>query len=436
MEDIVPKTICRNPCENTLNANEQQKFFKRNYIAFCLLGGLQTGGLSFVSAGTVIPPLIESLDGPLWLISLMPIMLALGVGWPPIFTSHKIEKLETYKSFVAKTLILQRIPYLLTGIILLFATKKYYWLALSAVALSPFLYGLFGGIAVTAWQGMVIKTIPNNRRSSAAAIQNTLSCVLGMAAGGIIAWVLTLYPGTRGYGILHLIAFAMVMLSFQVFMTMREPKVKNTNSKYPENLWASLKEMPSLIVKDKRFLNYLISRSLFSGIYIAAPFLSIYALKTMGKAESYLGFLVTAQMIGSITGNFLSGYMGDRFGGRIVMILSQGSLVFICIFAAVATSSWGFLFVFFLYGMALSANVVGNTALSLEICPRERQTAYLSIMMSLGLPSMLAASFLSTITWKWSQSFLYASLLSALFMAFSVFNLLRLIEPRKNLSTE
>jgi len=193
-----------------------------NYIAHAIEGGLYIGGLSFVAANSVLPRIVEILGGPAWVISLTPILTMLGFNLLPVFNAHRIEMLERVKPVLLLTGIFQRIPYLFAGLAIYFLGVKHPHAALWFVVLVPLLSGLFGGLISTAWQELVAKTVPNRRRASVFALRNIISSMIGITAGGIIAAVLNWMPGIRGYGLLHLITFVFLALSYVVFVHIRE----------------------------------------------------------------------------------------------------------------------------------------------------------------------------------------------------------------------
>ena len=295
---------------------ELKQYFGRNYLMHSLEGGFIIGGMTFVSAETVLPRLVEFLNGPAWLISLMPIMLALGFCLPPVFTAHRVEKLNRMKPFIMATSIFQRIPFLIAGLVLLLSVRQDAFLALLAIVLAPFLAGLAGGLGMTAWQELIIKTIPENRRASLFAIRMIISAGFGIAAGGIISQILGQYPGIRGYGILYCIAFGFMMLSYAAFSLVRETNLPQRTVNHAKSLKQNLREMPGLIRSNRRFQYYLWALAAMNGLYVMLPFLTIHALRVLKKPDSFMGILVTTQMVGGIAGNILTGYLGDRFGGK------------------------------------------------------------------------------------------------------------------------
>ncbi len=405
-------------------------FSWRNYLAHSIEGGMYVAGLAFLAAETVMPAMVKSLGGPNWLVSLMPMMTALGFSWLPLFTAHRVERLAWVKPFVMKTGIFQRLPFLVAGLALLLFADRLPNLVLYTVAFAPFASGAVGGISYSAWLELISKTIPEKRRASSWAIRFVISGAFGIIAGVVIKSTLERYPGPRGYAFLHLITFGFLALSYMIFLLIREelPSRRTSNRrKLSENLIS----IPALLREQPALAFFAGSRLMSYGIFITVPFLSIHALETLNKPESFLGILVTAQMIGAICGNFLAGHIGDRIGGKLVLIIALASFVASSLGAAVNTGEWGFLGLFFVFGTGFYMNMVGDFTVSLELCAPERRPTYLSFLATIKFFGMLMAAGLSTLVRELFGALQPAAMLSAAFLTVSFVLLLKVPEPRK-----
>jgi len=409
---------------------EVRRYFWRNYLAHCIEGGLYMGGLAFLAAETVLPAMVKSLGAPNWLISLMPMMLTLGLGWPSLLTAHWVEQMPRVKPFILLTGFLQRLPYLLAGIALFRSAQLHPQLVLYLVAMAPLISGVITGLNFAAWMHLISRAIPENRRSSAWAIRWILAAFIGLGAGRVIEIVLGRFPGTAGYAMLHLATFGFCMVSYILQTMLHEISPSPRMERQHHRLAESLRRLPELLDADRRFRDFLFARVLSMGLYIAVPFLSIHALNTLGKDESYLGALVIAQMIGAILGNGLAGYLGDRHGGKLSLVLARILLVAVFLGAAVNRSQVGFSLIFFVFGLAFYLEQVGNSTLSLDICPEDRVPTYISLVSAITSPSMVVAAAISTTVQGLTGGILPAALLSAGTVALSIPFLVRIKDPR------
>lgn len=404
-----------------------EKSFWYNYLMHSIEGGLYMGGLAFIASDTVIPPLIKALNGPVYLITLMPILTTVGFYWPPLFTAHLIQKLRHLKPALMISGIFQRIPFLFAALVLFLIGSKSRLLTLAVVALAPLLSGLAGGVTLAAWQGLVAKTIPAKRLSSLWAVRFIISSFIGIFAGGVISYVLEKHPGVKGYGYLHLFTFLSLMLSYFFFSFIKEDgKEEVDREKTNMTLIQIFKMIPAIVRNDNRLKNYLMTRSLMNAFFIMTPFLSIRALEATGREESFLGLLVSAQMTGCITGNLLAGSLGDKFGPKPPMIIARFLLIAVCGWGCLANQTWMFYAIFFLYGMAYYCDRVGTATMSIVLSDNPKRTLYLSLISAVNPPTLFAASFISGLTWSLVPAFYSVSILAAVLIALSFIPLLKI----------
>jgi MFS family permease len=388
--------------------------------------------MAFLAEAAILPVMVKSLHGPLWLMTVIPVLMSVGAQLPSLLVAHWIEKLHWVKPLVMITGVFQRLPYLLTGLALIYLAPFHPSVALVAVALCPLISGLACGVSLSAWQELVAKTIPANRRSSLWAVRSTIAAGIGSLAGACVFAVLSRCPGTTGYGILHLIVLAFLTASYVIFSTILETDLPARPDRHTPTLLVNLRAVPSLVAGNRQFRRYLAAQAFSSGLIIVMPFMAVHGLGVLRKPDSFAGILLSAQMIGGVVGNVMAGFLGDRIGGRIVVLLSRMALCGLCVGMVFGSDLWHFLAAFAVLGMAMSFNNVGAATLALEVCPLQKRATYLSILSATGVVTTLSASGLGAAAWKCSSGRfgLVAALAAATFAA-SVFFIWRLEEPRK-----
>ncbi|MBD3240193.1 MAG: MFS transporter [Chitinivibrionales bacterium] len=400
----------------------------RNYIAHGIEGGLFMGGLAFVAVNSVLPRLADKLNAPAWVTSLTPVLLMMGFALPTVFTAHWVEKQHRVMPVLLFTGVFQRIPYLIAGLILLLRPADH--IALWVVVLTPLISGLAGGFIATAWQELVAKTVKPTRRSSVFAIRNVLATGIGLVAGIVIGRVLERYPGMRGFGILHLICFGFLVLSYIAFSRIRETRQKPRDHHTHASLLQNLKAMPGIVARDRVFRTFLVARATSNAVFIVVPFMAIHALAVTGRPDAFLGSLVTAQMIGGILGNVFAGYVGDKHGTRTVALIGSTLLAAMTVTALFASTTWAFVAVFFALGLAQFVEKIGRQTMGIEISPFNKRSTYLALISFINVPSMLTASVISATLWDTTRSFTVLGVTAALLLGMTTLLYLRLPEPR------
>lgn len=402
---------------------------RRNWLAHVVEGGLFMGGMALVNAQTLLPSLAQGLNGPEWLVALMPALMMVGFLLPPVFTAHAIGKLGRFRPLLLWTGAFQRLTYLAAALVLLL-TDDPFW-CLLAIALAPLLSGLSAGLSLTAWQQLLVRTVGPVHRSSMFAWRYVIGSIIGVGAGFAVQATLAASPGLRGYGLLHLWAFLILACSYVVFSLIREPP--EPAPREPETgLWDNLRAMPTVLLADRRLVLLLLSGGIYGLAGAVIPYLAIHARLVCAAPESFLGELVAWQMAGAILGGLAAGWLGDRHGGK--QPLQAGRLLFlvVCAVAPFVTTVWGWHLLFFVFGVGLNAAMVGANTLQLDILPERGRANRLAIMSASQLPVLIGASLIGGACWKaWGDAaFTWLALGSAAAVGLSWLLLLRLRDPR------
>jgi len=301
------------------------------------------------------------------------------------------------------------------------------------VVVCPFLSGFCGGLGNTAWMELVANTIPPHRRSSLWATRNIISSLIGIAAGGVVLAVLKAYPGTDGYGILHLITFSFMVVSYALFWFIRETPNPRPRPSRNVGLINSLAQMPGLIAAYPQLRRFILCTVFGNGIAILIPRLSIHVLDVVARGESYGGVLVSVLTLGGCAGNFAAGFVGDRRGGKAVIVAALVGQFAACVWAMLAAAGWEFWGVFFLLGASRFAYMVGRGTLNLEVVPLDQRVRCLAIISSSSVVSMAAVVLVGWGSWRISEgSFTCIACLTAASLLASMVFVLRIKEPRNH----
>lgn len=403
---------------------------RRNYLLHCLEGGLYGGGLAFVAADTVLPPMIRDLGGPTWAIALAPSLLFICFFLPGPFATPLVERRQRLFPFIAFFGAIQRLPYLFAAIAIALCWKSHPAAIPWIVILTPVVSGLAGSVAIPAWMELVTRLIPEHKRASGWAVRFIIGSLIGIAAGLSIHWVLETWPGTFGYAVLHGLTFAFLSLSMVAFLFLREtdfPKPEPVQGHWYRH---RLQIYGQIIRKRSPFRRMLMVRFTGYGFMILAPFLSITALDVTQKPESVLGDFVMAQMLGGIVGNVIGGWLGDRFGGKRILILAKALQIGLCVLLAVNQSYPGFLASFFLFGMSLFLLHIGDQTLGIEISPSRRRPAYFALYNFAMVPAAFVSAAVAWAIHLNFEGFAPFSIAAGVAILISIAILTTIKEPR------
>ncbi len=402
---------------------------RRNFICHCLEGGLYMGGVAFLQPETVMPKMVEQLGAPSAVIAIMPVIIPAAFALAGLFVSPLVERLTKFKPWVMGFGLLQRLPYLITGLLLWYWQDAGPWL-LPMVVLTPVFSGLVGGVGVVAWMEMVTRMVPERVRAAGWAARYITQACIGMVAGGVIQQVLTHTPGQRGYAVLHLTTFAFLLLSWISQSFMRELPAAHHYHPHEGSYWSYLRSLPGLLRGQPNLLKLIAARFTGTGYLIVVSFLTLHALHTTGRPEAEEGSFVSFQNIGTILGSLLAAWLGYHMGGRVLLILSRVVCMALCLWASTTHTFGGFMSAYFVLGFGLFLDRVGDLTLTAELCPPERRSTLQAVLGFCNVWSLMLATSLGGLIHSLSGSFYLVAGLAAVMSALSILILIGIPEPR------
>lgn len=421
---------------------EPTRFTKRNYWIFVGEGAFYGSAMSFVALDTIIPSFVREAGGSDTLIAFLPTLLLLGFSLPQLFTAHLIEKLDRFLPLLAFTGFLQRLPYLIVALVLWnLPEDKGAW-ALWIVVLCPLLSGLLGGFTIGAWMRMTARVVPGRRRSSGTALRSFVASSAGIVAGVVAERILSNQPSIQGMAQLHLIAFCVLMVSYCFFVFTDEPKrmdaegadsispkppvskAKVSRAEAVAALWSTLSD-------NRQFRFFIASRVGEAMCYVLVPFMSIHAIVTTGHGVEFAGRLLAFQMAGGICGNILGGYLGDRSGGRSVLILARFAFMTAALLVLFGVSDWMFCIAFLFWGANASLQAIGDQTFLVEFGFGKKLASFTAVASFVGVLSMLSAGTIAATLRGLSEGVWLLGVVALSGVALSAYLLIRHVtEPR------
>lgn len=409
---------------------------RRNAVAHILDGGLFVSAILFVAPGTVLPILLANLDAPTWLIALAPQLMMLGFMGPALLVAHIVDRMVRVMPFVVCTGVVQRLPYFIVGWALMYLDPvENRTLLLCLIAGAPFVSGLCGGLSSGAWQELVHRTIPDEKRAGVFAGRMALASILGLAVGGIITMILSRHDNLYGYGLLHILSGLVLLLSMVAFIQIEETPKEEKAEREKLNFKENMRMIPSVLRAHPSFSLFMIGNMLATIISLVVPFLAIFARDEIGMGDAVIGSLVIAQMIGGLAGNGIAGFVGDRYGGKLPMLMGYAVIMISMLMMLLASSEFTFLAVFFFLGMGTFMQMVGKNTLGLELAPEDSRSTCLSLNQLMQAPVVLAVAGLATWMHDGGAEFSMHVLVALVVLSMCAVLTVLIKDPRKKLNS-
>lgn len=248
------------------------------------------------------------------------------------------------------------------------------------------LYSLAAGFAFVPTVELVARAVPANRRGFFFSQRNFWGALLALLAGLVVERALA--QGTGGFVVLFAASFAVLALSaYTTLWIIERPRAGR-----PASFRTWLAALPDVLLR-RSVRRFLLVRSFLALATIADPFFVIYALRVLGLPADAVGLFLLLSAVARVVSNPLWGWITQRWGNRLLLQLTA-LLRFSMPIAVIGIQPlllWGsfreafgnptrvvvivFGIVFFLYGAAVSAQMLANFTAVLELArPDERPT--------------------------------------------------------------
>jgi MFS family permease len=408
---------------------EKRGVLRQNVVANIIDGAMYAFGISFVAIQTVIPVMVKHISGSDFAVGLVPVLWTAGFNFPQIFIANHAQRFPFKMRLFLRVAFVQRVPWLLLALLSFFLLGR-----LSPTAGTLFFFCLFTLAAVTGslcfpiWFDLIAKLTPVDLRGRLFAVRNLLGGILGVLAGLVVGGVLVEIAYPLSYGILFTLAILFMGVSYWALTRLHEEAASPVTEKI--HILEYLRNLPRILKGQENFRNFLISDALLLAATMASAFYAVHAIQKFTLSDSSAGLFTVMIMCSTIIGNMFFGYIADRYGHKVNLVLAAASTALSCFAALLAPDQRLYLFVF--VGLAFQIGLTGISRLSIvaELCSEEERPTYVALTNLVTSPFVLFGLIAAAIASRFGYDavFFVAGLLavaSALWMAF------RVEEPRK-----
>jgi len=406
-----------------------RKHLRHNVIVNLIDGGFFGVAIGFASFGTILPLFVASMTNSATLIGLVPAIHASGWLLPQLFTASHTARLRRYKRTVVMTTIHERIPFLGFAIVALLLPRIGSQVGLIFTFLFLIWQGLGGGFTANSWTSMISKIFPPESRGTffgtQAAVANLF--ISGAAVGA--GYLLSAFDAPVNFAYCFFIAVLFFTISWFALALTREPadydKVIEDN---PAPFWHGAGQ---ILKRDKNFDWFLSSRILSQFATMGFSFYIVYALRRFQMDEVTAGFLTATLTIAQTVANAGMGWLGDRVGHRLMLIIGAASALFSSLLAWFAPSLAWFFPIFVLSGFANVSIWTNGMTMTVDFSGEKERPFYIGLAQTLTAPATIIAPLIG----GWiadTQGFVLTFSLSALLSIAMISILIFFVkEPRK-----
>jgi MFS family permease len=342
-------------------------------------------GLGLISRETIMPLLVSQLTDSKIAIGLIPAIYSLGFYLPQLFMANHAESLVRKMPFVALIGgVLERLPYLGMGLAIWAFADHAPSVTLIAFFVLLAITSLGTGIGTPAWLTMIGKVLPVNRRGIFFGVSGALGALMGIVGANFVGQILDTMPYPDNFTWVFVIAFIFLAISWVGLILNREPESLVVKQQIP--LIAYFKQLPNVLRGNRNFSRFLVAYGISKLGAMAVGFFLVFGNTSYNLSGAQVGTL-TAILIGSggLT-NLVWGWVGDRAGHKIVLVLTTFLLALAALLAWTSTSEISLIITFILLGAAMSGDGISRFSIVLEFAVPEDQPTYIGLTNTLLAP--------------------------------------------------
>lgn len=349
--------------------------------------------LNFLSLDTILPSFIRQLTPSRWVVALLPALANLGMYLPPLLVANALERRPTVRGYVFTVALLERVPLLLLGPLVLWL-----WPRAGAAGLLGALFACVGlhsllvGCNFPAYTALIERSVPVAWRGRLYGWSSGLGGLLGIGAAALAQHYLAHFNFPIGYARCFLLGAGLMTLSVLLLGFVRETPPEFL----PERraLETYLRQALRLLHTDRSFAAYVLSQILQSSSVMALAFYTVCGLDRFQAPKEVAAQFLMVASVTRIFSNPVWGHWIDVWGNRRVLLWGTGFLVVTPLVALTAPSLTLYHAVFAFSNLALSATGLAAFTWIMETAPRDQVPTYISLTSTLLAPFRLALPLL------------------------------------------
>lgn len=357
---------------------EIERHYRWNFVVNVLDGAFFWLGMSFVASGTVIPVYVSRLTDSRILIGLASAIASAGWFLPQIFVANATERLPRKKPLVVfGGLFAERFPILLLALSTYFLAGAHPVVALDLFFVFYTWHRIGSGAIAPAWEDMIAKVIPLDRRGRFFGIANFGGAALGILGAQATTTLLASHSFPYNFAFCMFLSAGAMFLSWVFLALNREPARPSKKERISHReYW---QQLPQLLRKDRNFCRFLISRALAGLGLMATGLVTVYAVQRWNLPDQQAGILTTILLIAQMVCNLFFGYLGDKAGHKGSLELGLLAWAVFMAIAILAPSPFWFYFGFVAAGASSAAELVAGLMILLEFCGPDDRPTYVGL---------------------------------------------------------
>jgi MFS family permease len=199
---------------------DYNKTFIHNFIVNVLDGAFFGFALGFASFVTLLPLFVSTMTNSAILIGLIPAVHTVGWQFPQLLIANHVSKQKKFLPLVLWLTIHERLPFLGLALTAWFLPIIGVKIGLIFTFIMLIWQGLGGGFTASAWQAMISKIIPGERRGTFLGTQASASSLLGALGAVLSGLTLERFTHPINFSLCFIFACIPMVFSFIFLMSL------------------------------------------------------------------------------------------------------------------------------------------------------------------------------------------------------------------------
>lgn len=368
-------------------AEQQQKVERRNFVLNFAEGAFFSASGALMSPQTVLPVLVLRLGGTNVEVGAISVIVYVGLFLPQIFAARYVETLPWKKPWAIKFGIAQRVAVLCIAASLFVFGGMQQGVALVLFFIFYTLCQVLMGLATPGWFDMFAKMTPVRKRGRLVGIRSSLGGIGAFCCGLILTWLLANFSFPLNFAFAFLIASLMQTASIVIQWYLTEAEPSPVVARRP---WFTyLRELPNVFRENKPFRDFIVATIFQILATMPVGFYTVYALKHFQTDEAIVGKFTLAIVAVQVVSSLIIGYLADKHGNKLSLVIAAIALLCANICALVAPSVNWFFPVYVFLGINLGTELLARYNISVEYGPPAQRSTYVGLMNTIIAPFYL-----------------------------------------------
>ncbi|MGD8907146.1 MAG: MFS transporter, partial [Gammaproteobacteria bacterium] len=365
----------------------------RSFVLILLSSFLTKVGDAVASPKTTLAWVTTVVGAPEFVLGLLVPLRESGSLIPQLFIGGMIRRLAVRKWIWMLGSVLQSVAILGIGAVVLLMEGRTAGYAILGLVIA---FSLARGFCSVAYKDVLGKTVPKKKRGQLTGWSASAAGIVTVAVGIMLILPKEAGNGAAVYGFLLIAAAGLWLIAAAVYAQIPE---------YPGATGGARSAMEALsrlriLVNDKPFRRFVITRALFMCSALSAPFYVALAQGRLGSPEYLLGAFVAASGAASLVSAPFWGRFADRSSKRVMIAAALvtagiGITVFLVdrFAAPLAGSIWFLPLAYLVLAVAHSGVRVGRKTYVVDLATGNQRTDYVAISNSvIGVLLLIAGS--------------------------------------------